>query len=589
VNLLALLVGVISGLGAVLFKLLISLNNYLFFQAILPSLSLQFLNYNFAVALLPALGGIIVGVIVAKFAAEAKGHGIPQVIECMAFRGGRIRYRVAAAKIIASSITIGSGGSAGKEGPIAQIGASFGSATGQLFKLQDKDVEMLVVCGLASGIAATFNAPLGGAIFGLEILFRRFELSETIPVLLSCVLGVAVSRVFFGDFATFYPLVFAPQPNELLLYTALGAVFGLTFGVLSTIWVKFYYLLEGLFDRAHSVPLAIRVALGGLLMGLIGLPLYMTSVSLYGDKTGFGTYGVGYEGIQLLLAGAIPIVLALILSLTKILCTSLTLGSGGSGGLLVPSIYIGAMFGGAAGLTLNAIAPGLVPEPFVFAAMGAATLFAGAYGAPVASMILIPEMSMSYNPMSFSLLLPLMLSCSLGHLTARRLLRGSTINTLSLEAKGIPLSELTNQLSSDMLEGTKVQDVMTKEFVSVHLETPLKEVTRLISRKGYEAYPVVDKEGLVGVVDVKDVMQVPPNKLESTSVKDVMSPAHTIRPEQSLPDAISKMNKQNVDKLVVIDEADKKPIGLVTNQCVLGGYEGARKRRSHAKQKYGKK
>jgi predicted transcriptional regulator len=140
-----------------------------------------------------------------------------------------------------------------------------------------------------------------------------------------------------------------------------------------------------------------------------------------------------------------------------------------------------------------------------------------------------------------------------------------------------------------MLEGTRVQDVMTKEFVSVHPETSLKEVTRLVSSKGYEAYPVVDKEGLAGIVDVRDVMQVQPNKIESTSVKDVMSPAHTIRPEQSLPEAISKMNKQNVDRLVVIDEANRKPIGLVTHQCVLGGYEGARKRRSHAKQKYGKK
>jgi CIC family chloride channel protein len=581
-NLLALLVGIISGFGAILFKLLISLNNYLFFEQLLPSLSPQVLNYNFGAALIPAIGGIFVGVIVTIFAAEAKGHGIPQVIESMAFKGGRMRYRVAAAKIIASSVTIGSGGSAGREGPIAQIGASFGSATGQIFKIQDRDVELLVVCGLASGIAATFNAPLGGAIFGLEILFRRFELSETIPVLLACVLGTVVARVFLGDFLILTPLVLAPQNSELLAYTILGALLGLAFGAISAVWVKLYYFMEGLFERVRTVPLVLKVALGALLSGLIGIPLFMLALSLGAGNSGFGLYGVGYEGIQLLLAGGIPIVLAVLLGLMKALCTSFTLGAGGSGGLLVPSIYIGAMLGGAVGLTLNALVPGLAPNPFVFAAIGAATLFAGAYGAPVASMLLVQEMSGS-----FSLLLPLMLSCSLAHITARRLLSGSTINTLAIEAKGIPLSDLTNQLGLDVLEGIRVHDAMTTEFVAVHPETSLKEVLQLIRSKGFEAYPVLDGGELVGVVDFRDVMKVQPSKIDSTLVRDVMTSACTINPEDNLPEAISKMCRRNADRLVVVDEISKKPIGLVSHQDILRGYEGIRKRRSRLKRKYG--
>lgn len=532
------------------------------------------------VALLPAIGGIIVGIIIVTFASEAKGHGIPQVIESMAFEGGRMRYRVSAAKIIASSITIGSGGSAGREGPIAQIGASFGSAAGQLFKIRDRDVELLVVCGLSSGIAATFNAPLGGAVFGLEILFRRFEFSETIPVLLSCVLGTFVARVFLGDFLTFAPLVMTLQNSELLVYTILGAVLGLVFGTLSVCWVKFYYFIERFFERLYSVPLVAKVALGALMSGLIGIPFYILALSLGDGNSAFGLYGVGYEGIQLLLVGGIPIVLALELGLMKGLCTSLTLGSGGSGGLLVPSIYIGAMSGGAIGLGISMLAPGFVPDAFVFAAIGAAAIFAGAYGAPVASMLLLVEMSGS-----LSLLLPLMLSCSIAHLTARRLLRGSTINTLSIEARGIPLGDLTSQLGLDVLEGIRIRDAMTTEFVSVHPDAPLMQVVKLIKSKGYGAYPVLDGGKLVGIVDFRDILKVHSNKIESTLVKDVMNPACTINSDSSLSEANSLLCKKNADKLVVVDEVSGKPVGIVSHQDVLRGYEGIRRSRSKAKRK----
>jgi CIC family chloride channel protein len=559
---------------------LISLSNYLFFEIILPPFSLPLVNLNLAVALMPAIGGIIVGAIIVAFAAEAKGHGIPQVMESMAFEGGRMRYRVAAARIIASSITIGSGGSAGREGPIAQIGASFGSATGQAFKIRDRDVELLVVCGLASGIAATFNAPLGGAIFGLEILFRRFELSETIPVLLACVLGTVVARIFLGDFLIFSPLVTTIGNTELLVYTMLSAVAGLAFGVISVAWVKFYYSIERLFERRTSVPFVAKVAIGALLSGLIGLPFFMLALSAGAGNSGFGLYGVGYEGIELLLAGGIPVVLALELSLVKALCTSFTLGAGGSGGLLVPSIFIGAMLGGAIGLILNTLAPGLVPNPFIFAAIGAATLFAGAYGAPVASILLVSEMSGS-----FSLLLPLMLSCLLAHITARRLLRGSTINTLAIEAKGVPLGNIMNQLGLDVLEGIKIRDAMTPEFVAVHTDTSLRQVAKLIRSKGFGAYPVLEEGKLVGIVDFRDVLKVKSSKMGSTLVKDVMTPACTISSGSNLSEANNILCKRNADKLIVIDEVSGKPVGIVSHQDVLKGYEGTRRRRSRTKRK----
>jgi CIC family chloride channel protein len=437
ISLIAILVGILGGVGAIVFRLMIDLNKFAFFDLLYPVISSNS-TYTYLVVLLPALGALIVGAIVAKFALEAKGHGIPQVMECVAFKYGRMRYRVAGAKIIASSIMIGSGGSAGREGPIAQIGAAFGSMSGQTLKLSDRDVELLVVCGLAAGIAATFNAPLGGAIFGLEILFRRFEVMDAMPVLLSCVFGTLMARIAFGNFVTFVtPVLGLPQFHELFLY----AVIGLVFGGVSALWVRLYYFIEKLFERMKAVPFVLRVALGGLVTGLIGLPFFMLSLTLYGDNTGYGIYGSGYEGINLLLAGAIPLALVIVLGLVKMTCTSFSLGSGGSGGLLVPTLYIGSMLGGTVGLALSGLAPGLISEPYAFALVGAATLFAGSYGTPIASIVLIPEMSLN-----FTLLLPLMLSCTFSHLVARRLLHGSTINTLALELKGTPLRELTGEL-----------------------------------------------------------------------------------------------------------------------------------------------
>ena len=568
VNIVAMGVGVLGGIGAVVFREIIALSNYVFFNVLLPFISLRNSAYDFAVILIPTLGAVIVGVIIAKYAIEVKGHGIPQVIESMTFRSGRIRYHVAAAKIIASSITIGSGGSAGKEGPIAQIGAAFGSMTGQVMKLSDRDVELLVVCGLASAIAATFNAPLGGAVFGLEILFRKFDAMEAMPVLLSCVLGTLVARVFLGDFLTFstLPSVIL-QPHELLIYAALGIVFG----VLSAAWVKFYYSVEGLFERMSRVPFVFRVALGGMITGLVGLPFYTLSLNEFGDKTGFGIYGIGYEGINLLFLGLLPVSIILVLGFVKMFCTSFTLGSGASGGLLLPTFYIGTMLGGAVGLTMNSLSPMLISQPYALALVGAATLFAGAYGTPIASIIFIPEMSMNYY-----LLLPLMLSCSLSHLTARRLLRGSTINTLSLERKGILLSQLTDQMRSDLLSKIKVGDVATKKLVSVDPEASAWEISHLMNSENLGAVLVIKNNALVGLVNYTDFMSVPIDEFRSTQAKDVMSRAELVGPEETLAEALGRIHDRNAPRLVVIDPVEKKPMGLLTQEDIARGYEAAR-------------
>jgi CIC family chloride channel protein len=206
-------------------------------------------------------------------------------------------------------------------------------------------------------------------------------------------------------------------------------------------------------------------------------------------------------------------------------------------------------------------------------------LFAGAYGAPVASILLVSEMSGS-----FSLLLPLMLSCLLAHITARRLLRGSTINTLAIEAKGVPLGDLMNQLGIDVLGGIKIRDAMTREFVAVHTDTSLRQVVKLIRSKGFGAYPVLEEGKLVGIVDFRDVLKVESSKIGSTLVKDVMTSACTISSESNLSEANNILCRRNADKLVVIDIVSGKPVGIVSHQDILRGYEGTR-RRSRTKRK----
>jgi CBS domain-containing protein len=229
------------------------------------------------------------------------------------------------------------------------------------------------------------------------------------------------------------------------------------------------------------------------------------------------------------------------------------------------------MFGGVFGVGLDSLVPGIIPQPYVFATVGAATLLGGAYGAPVAAMLIVPEMSMSYN-----LFLPLMLSCSLSHVMARKLLHGSNINTLALENEGIPLSQLTSQFSSDVLEQIQVQEVMAKKFINVSPKTPVKEVSHLISSRGYGAYPVIEGGELLGIVDYRDVIRVPVGKTDSAIVSDIMQKAETIGPEQSLAEAIERMYIRNVHRLVVLDQSDKRPIGLVAHEDVVKGYEAVR-------------
>ena len=549
-------VGVLGGLGAVLFRLMISINRMLFFDTILPHISLNFGETNLGMILLPALGGLIIGPIITRLAPETKGHGVPEVMEAATLRGGRIRKRVAFLKVIVSSITIGSGGSAGREGPIAQIGATLGSIMGQLFKLDARSMRLLVVCGLAAGIAGTFNAPLGGALFGLEILYRGIGLFNAMPVILSSVIGATVASVFLGRKPAFNPEgVTTWTPQELPLYLLLGVVFG----ILSIIWVKVFYAVENFFEKLNASP-QLKPAIGGLIVGLIGV-----------FYAGYGIMGVGYEGIDLVLAGKLTLTLLIVLGLLKMLATSFTIGSGGSGGIFAPSLYIGSMFGGALGILFHTMFPSIVTQPATYALAGMAALFAGAAQAPINVIIMIPEMSGT-----FTLIPPIMASSTMSFFIAWLILRGSSIYTIKLERRGIRL----RMSRSFILDSIKVEEVMNRNVVTLSPEMPVPALETLFEEYHHTGYPVVKDGKLIGIVTISDVQKIPPEKRDKLKIRDIASRKLVVTyPDETVHQALDKMYVKDVGRLPVVDRRDPtKILGIISKHDILKAFELAERR-----------
>lgn len=545
------IVGILGGLGAVLFRYAINLNRTLFFEVLLPRITLETGEFNLGLLLLPALGGLIVGPLTMKFAPETKGHGVPEVMEAVALKGGTIRKRVALLKIAVSSITIGSGGSAGREGPIAQIGASVGSLVGQMLKLSPQEVKLLVVCGLSAGIAGTFNAPLGGAIFGLEVLYRGIGLFNAVPVIIASVIGAATAATVLGQSPAFLaPVLTTWNPGELVFYVVLG----ISFGLLSVVWVRVFYAMEDLFSRMYF-PAKFKAALGGLFTGSL--------IALFPK---LGIMGVGYEGVNMALAGEVGLTLLLLLGTLKMLATSFTIGSGGSGGIFAPSLYIGSMFGAAMGIALHQTFPYLVEHPFTYSLAGMGALFAGAAQAPLNVIIMIPEMSGDY-----ALIPPLMASSTSSFLVAWFFLRGSSIYTIKLERRGVKI----RMGRPFVLDVVKVRDVMTKNVITVRSTMPVSALEMLFEEYYHIGYPVVDGGKLVGIVTVKDFQKLPPNDREGLRVGDIATRNVVVTyPDETVQEALDKMRRNDVGRLPVVDRNDNnKLVGIVTKKDLLKAVE----------------
>ena len=420
---LALIVGVGSGLGAVVFRWLIKtatelLTGHSDYSAVghAANPNVPWMGRWFVI-LAPVVAGLMFGPLVQRFAKEARGHGVPEVMYAVHKKGGRIAPRVAVVKALASALCIGGGGSVGREGPIVQIGSALGSSISSFLKVDTDKVRMLVACGAAGGISATFNTPLAGVFFAMELILRDFTTDAFGMVVLSSVTASIIGRAAFGN------TVFIHLPNftvhhgvEYLLF----AVLGIVAGVVGVIFTRVLYKIEDWCDLIWKWPEWLRPAVGGLLLG--GLLFILPEL-----------YGVGYPVMGYAFSGSYSMAFLLVLLLGKMIATSLTIGIGGSGGVFAPSLFMGAMFGMAYGYALHLVIPELAGPIAAYGLIGMGAVFAGAARAPITAVIIMFELTNEY-----SIILPLMVAIVLAELTSRFLSK-DTIYTLKLRRRGIDL------------------------------------------------------------------------------------------------------------------------------------------------------
>ncbi|MFQ5913269.1 MAG: chloride channel protein [Nitrospinota bacterium] len=549
---LAVVVGVGAGMGAVVFRWLIQFFARVSFGG--GKVPLGFLG-QYYVILIPAIGGLFVGFLVYFFAREAKGHGVPEVMEAVALRQGRIRPIVALIKTLASSICIGSGGSAGREGPIVQIGSALGSTLGQKLRLSGERIRTLVACGAAGGIAATFNAPIAGAIFAMEVILAELSAGYFAAVIISSVTASAISRVFLGDLPAFRVQVYGlVSPWELLLYAGLG----LLTACIAFAFVFLLYRTEDLFE-GWRFPEYIKPAVGGLGIGLIGL--YFPQV-----------FGVGYETLEKILRNDITAVhLLLFLLAAKLVATSLTLGSGGSGGVFAPSLFMGAMLGGAFGLAVHTWFPTITAPPGAYALVGMAALFASAARAPMTSVLILFEMTRDYE-----IILPLGLAVAISTVIGR-LLQTETIYTFKLKRRGIEISAFRDV---NWMRTIKVEEAMTpkSELVTVSPEMSVRELIPLFQQTHSHGFGVVNGDGeFLGVVALSDVERaVKAGDLERKVGDICTTQVRCVFPDQTLEDAIAHFGAMDVGRIPVIYRGNhRRLVGMIRRPDIIRAYSQA--------------
>jgi chloride channel protein, CIC family len=549
-------VGVCSGFGAIFFRWLINSFRVLFFE---KSSAILYFMGPYYVILVPAIGGLIVGPLVFFMAREAKGHGVPEVMLAVASAGGRIRPRVALIKTLASSICIGSGGSVGREGPIVQIGSTLGSTLGQIFRLSEEKIKILVACGAAGGIAATFNAPLAGIFFALEVILGEYGLKFFSSVVLSSVTATVISRTFLGD----YPAFKVPQYTlasvwEIPLYF----IFGFIAAFVALIYIKSVYKSEDIFN-AWGIPEYVKPAIGGVGVGLIGL--YFPQI-----------FGVGYESIELALYGKIGLVLVSTLVLMKILATSVTLGSGGSGGVFAPALFIGAMLGETYGKLTQIIVPSIAIPSGACALVGMGAVFSGASHAPISAILILFEMTGNYL-----IILPLMITCIISTVVVRKFSKES-IYTLKLTRRGIDINALRK---SDLMSSITVSDAMVRQVIYFQESIAVKDAEMNIrsdSAYRHRGFPVLNQGAdLVGMITRKDIVEALTAGKTDVPIREIMTKDIAICfPDDTLKAVLQKLGEKEIGRIPVVErENPRHLVGLITRENIISAYHEASFRR----------
>ena len=491
---LALIVGALGGLIAVEFRLLTGYLQQFFYRQAFPSITYLMELPLYVKFLAPIIGAAVVGPLVYFCSHEAEGHGVPEVMKAVAVNHGIIRSRVVLIKYLASALSIGSGASVGRTGPIVQVAASLGSSVGQWMKLNPARIKTLIGCGAAAGIAATFNAPIAGVLFALEVIIGDFGLAHFSPIVIASVVATVVSRGVLGNKVAFHIIPYQLHSSwELPLYL----VMGLLMAPLAVLFVGILQKMEDFFDWL-AFPEYGKPVIGAMVVGLIaafGLP----HVS-----------GVGYETIEMALVGKLSLSLLLLLCLAKIVATSITISSGNSGGVFAPSLFIGAIAGGAYGQIVARLFPGVTAAPGAYALVGTSAMVAATTHAPLTAILLLFEMTNNYD-----IILPLMLTAIVSTITAKKLYPAS-IYTVKLLRQGINVQRGEDL---NLLKNLRAGEIMNQEFVCFQEEWSLDKLLAGALEKGFNSLIIVDRDnkfrGLIYINDIVRVMR--KNKHTSSS------------------------------------------------------------------------
>jgi len=551
--LLALVIGFLAGIGAIIFRELISMG-----QDILWPAGLHFVD-RFAHApawqklLIPLAAGLIAGPVVTFWAPEIRGPGVPEVMESLALRGGRIRHRVTIIKALVTAGIISAGGSVGREGPIVQIGSSIGSSLTQIFKLKAEHTRLAVVCGAAAGIAATFQAPMAGTIFAVEILLFDLEVTSLSHIIIAAVTGTMTTRLLYGKGPFFdIPLFVLSNPLELLLYFGLGILAGFT----SILFISILFRLPKAF-RALKVPEWLTPAIGGLLLGITGLICPWA-------------LGVGYESINLSLTGNVTLSFVLMLFCVKLFTTCICIGSGMSGGIFAPSLFLGAMLGSLVGFAAQIMMPGTAIHPAYYALIGMGAMVSATTLAPITAILTVFELTDNYE-----VILPLMVAC-IASLMVVRLLHGYSVYETKLLQKGI---DIVKGHEINILRGMRVIDHMTRDVQVLHTGNTCQEVIQRMDESTYQNFVVLDEnEKLAGVLTLTDFKSYfgHPEKcsLEASAGNLMVQNVVTVSEQSSMEEAFHLFARHRISFLPVVSDSDpKKVIGQLRKHDLIKAYE----------------
>ncbi|MGH2634083.1 MAG: chloride channel protein [Tepidiformaceae bacterium] len=536
--------GLAAGLGTVALVKSLDGTDRLLFNGVEPHLPFG----RWSIVPIVALGGLLAGLVVRVLGHESRGHGVPDVMFAFEHGGGKMPWRVTLSGALATVATIGFGGSAGQEGPSVHIGAGVSSLVGSVLNLGQENRRLLVAVGAAGGISAVFNAPLTGSFFALEVVLRRFTVRNFSTVVLGAVLSNVVYRGIVGhESALRSPSYSLDSGWQVLTYVLLGV----GTAIVAVAFVRGLYAVESATAKARLGVFA--PAVGGALVGVLGV-------------WHFTVIGTGTTEIASYLQSDSAARLLMLLVCLKLVATSLTLGSGGTGGVFMPSLFLGAAFGGAYGLAAASIVPGLAGPPGAYAVAGMAGVFAAAAAAPITSLLLAVEVSQDYG-----LIVPVMVVVVISTAVGQILMR-ETVYSEGLRRIGIDLSR---ERSFDQLEGVSVGSAYVPAAAQLSPSATLAEVRAEFERTGADILPVVEDRKVMGIISSRELLASLNMDSEEARARDMMShPAVIARLDEAVQAAAIRMDQAEVRAVAVVD-ASGDFLGILDRAHVLGAYARA--------------